>query len=316
LSKKLLSFVIPAYCEQENLRPAYQAIKSVMEKQLSDYSWEIIFVDDGSPDNSAQLLAELSSEDPKCGVVELSRNFGKEIALSAGVNYASGDAVICLDADLQHPPDHVPDMVLKWEEGNEVVEMLRSHSKNDPWLRRLGSGVFYSILRLLSSTDILAKTTDFRLMDRKVVDALGKVEERQRMFRGIIDWLGFRKTSLSFQPGPRKYGVPVYSYAKLINLALNSFISYSSIPLKLIGVLGLLITGAGLCVLLWMIATTIIAPGLWNYTPLAFVVVINLILAGVILTALGLMSLYISKIFSEVQNRPLYAVRKTINLKK
>ena len=288
----------------------------MMAKNLSEYDWEIVFVDDGSPDNSAEFLMELCRQDKKCRVVELSRNFGKEIALSAGVNYAAGDAVICLDADLQHPPDHIPDMVRKWEEGSEVVEMLRTHSKQDPWLRRLGSRVFYSILRLLSSTDILAKTTDFRLLDRKVVDALGKVEERQRMFRGIIDWLGFRKTSLSFQPGPRKYGVPVYSYAKLINLALNSFISYSSIPLKLIGVLGLFITGASLFVFSWMITTTIFAPELWNYTPLAFAVVINLILTGVILTALGLMSLYISKIFSEVQNRPLYTVRKTINLKK
>ena len=288
----------------------------MMAENLPEYNWEIIFVDDGSSDNSVEFMMELCSQDTKCSMVELSRNFGKEIALSAGVNYASGDAVICLDADLQHPPDRVPDMVHKWEEGNEVVEMLRTHSKNEPWLRRFGSGVFYSILRLLSSTEILAKTTDFRLLDRKVVDALGKVEERQRMFRGIIDWLGFRKTSLSFQPGTRKYGVPVYSYGKLINLALNSFISYSSIPLKLIGVLGLLITGTGLCVLSWMIITAVIAPELWNYTPLAFAVVINLILTGIILTALGLMSLYISKIFSEVQNRPLYTVRKTINLKK
>ena len=316
MSEKLLSFVIPAYCEQENLRPAYQAIQSVMEKHIPDYGWEIIFVNDGSPDHSAQVLEELSCQDTKCRVVELSRNFGKEIALSAGVDYASGDAVICLDADLQHPPERIPDMVREWEKGAEVVEMVRERSKHDPWLRRLGSSVFYSILSLLSSTDILAKTTDFRLLDRKVVDALCLVEERQRMFRGIIDWLGFRKTSLSFQPEPRKHGTPVYSYSKLINLALNSFISYSSIPLKLIGVLGLLITGAGLCVLLWMIASTIVAPEYWNYSPLAFVVVINLILTGVILTALGLMSMYISKIYSEVQNRPLYTVRKTINLKK
>ena len=147
MSKKLLSFVIPAYCEQENLRPLYQAIQSVMEKRLPDYVWEIIFVDDGSPDQSGQVLVELSAQDENCKAVELSRNFGKEIALSAGVDYASGDAVICLDSDLQHPPDHVPDMVRKWEEGNEVVEMVRSHSKHDPWLRRLGSSVFYSILR-------------------------------------------------------------------------------------------------------------------------------------------------------------------------
>ena len=286
-----------------------------METQLLGYRWEIIFVDDGSPDQSAQVLDELSAKDEKCRVIELSRNFGKEIALSAGVGFASGDAVICLDADLQHPPERIPDMVLEWEKGAEVVEMIRDRSEHEPWLRRIGSNFFYIILRLLSSTNILAKTTDFRLLDRKVVDALCKVEERQRMFRGIIDWLGFRKVSLPFQAEPRKHGTPVYSYAKLINLALNSFISYSSIPLKLIGVLGLLITGAGLCVLLWMIASTIVAPEYWNYTPMAFVVVINLILTGVTLTALGLMSMYISKIYSEVQNRPLYTVRKIINLK-
>ena len=202
MSKKLLSFVIPAYCEQENLRPAYQAIQSIMEKRLPDYLWEIIFVDDGSPDQSGQVLDELSAQDENCKAVELSRNFGKEIALSAGVDYASGDAVICLDADLQHPPERIPDMVLEWENGAEVVEMVREPSKHEPWLRRIGSNIFYIILRLLSSTDILAKTTDFRLMDRKVVDAFCEVEERQRMFRGIIDWLGFRKTSLTFQSEP------------------------------------------------------------------------------------------------------------------
>lgn len=298
------------------MRPAYRAILYVMEKRLPDYRWEIIFVDDGSVDKSSQVLEELSVQDENCRVIELSRNFGKEVALSAGVANASGDAVICLDADLQHPPERIPDMVLEWENGAEVVEMVRGPSKHEPWLRRIGSNLFYFMLRLISSTDILSKTTDFRLMDRKVVDAFCEVEERQRMFRGIIDWLGFRKTSLTFQPEHRKFGISVYSYTKLLNLAINSFISYSSIPLKLIGILGLLITGAGLSGFLWMIVTTIVAREYWNYTPLAFVVVINLIMTGVILTALGLMSLYISKIYSEVQNRPLYTVRKTLNMKK
>ena len=298
------------------MRPAYQAILSVMEKRLPDYRWEIILVDDGSVDQSAQVLHELSTQDENFRVIELSRNFGKEIALSAGLFYASGDAVICLDADLQHPPERIPDMVLEWENGAEVVEMVRDPSKHEPWLRRIGSSIFYIILRLLSSTDILAKTTDFRLMDRKVVDAFLEVEERQRMFRGIIDWLGFRKKSLTFMSEPRKFGIAVYSYSKLLNLAINSFISYSSIPLKLIGILGLLITGTGLSVFLWMIVTTIFAREYWNYSPLAFVAVLNLIMTGVILTALGLMSLYISKIYSEVQNRPLYTVRKTLNIKK
>ena len=123
--------------------PAYQAILSVMENRLPDYRWEIIFVDDGSPDQSAEVLDELSTQDEKCRVIELSRNFGKEIALSAGVDYASGDAVICIDADLQHPPERIPDMVLEWENGAEVVEMVREPSKHEPWLRRIGSNIFY-----------------------------------------------------------------------------------------------------------------------------------------------------------------------------
>ncbi len=286
-----------------------------MEKHIKNYEWEIIFVNDGSTDRTGEILEDLSSKDTCCRVIELSRNFGKEIALSAGVDYASGDVVICMDADLQHPPNQIPEMLSYWEDGYEVVEMVRSHSEQEPWLRRTGSKIFYFILKLISSTEILAKTTDFRLLDRKVVHALRQVEERQRMFRGIIDWLGFRKIRLNFIAPPRQHGTPVYSYAKLLNLALNSFISYSSIPLKLIGLFGVSITVISGLVLSWMTVVTLIADDDWGITPLAFIVVSNLVLTGVILTTLGLMSLYLSKIYSEVQNRPLYSVRRTLNLK-
>ena len=285
-----------------------------MEENIKSYEWEIIFVNDGSTDRTGEILEDLSSKDTCCRVIELSRNFGKEIALSAGVDYASGDVVICMDADLQHPPNQIPEMLSYWEDGYEVVEMVRSHSEQEPWLRRTGSKIFYFILKLISSTEILAKTTDFRLIDRKVVHALRQVEERQRMFRGIIDWLGFRKIRLNFIAPPRQHGTPVYSYAKLLNLALNSFISYSSIPLKLIGLFGVSITVISGLVLSWMTVVTLIADDDWGITPLAFIVVSNLVLTGVILTTLGLMSLYLSKIYSEVQNRPLYTVRRTLNL--
>ena len=285
-----------------------------MEECINDYEFEILFVNDGSTDRSGEILEELSSENSYCRVIELSRNFGKEIALSAGIDFASGDAVICMDADLQHPPKQIPEILRYWEDGYEVVEMVRSHSESEPWLRRVGSTVFYFILKLISSTDILAKTTDFRLLDRKVVLALRRVEERQRMFRGIVDWLGFRKISLNFIAPPRQHGTPVYSYAKLLNLALNSFISYSSIPLKLIGLFGISITIISGLVLSWMTVVTLIADEDWGITPLAFIVVSNLVLTGVILTTLGLMSLYLSKIYSEVQNRPLYTVRRILNL--
>ena len=311
---KTISFVIPVYQEQDNLVIMYEALQNMMKEQSDQYDWDVIFVNDGSPDGSGEILEELSQKESRCRVIELSRNFGKEIALSAGVDYASGDAVIFLDADLQHPPDRITDMLRCWEDGYEVVEMVRTYTVGEPWLRRLGSTLFYKILKLLSSTDILAKTTDFRLLDRKVVQALRRVEERQRMFRGIVDWLGFRKVRLDFEAPARQYGTPVYSYGKLLNLALNSFISYSSLPLKLIGVLGIGITVISGLVLFLMTAVTLIADEYWNITPVAFIVVSNLVFTGVTLSALGLMSLYLSKIYSEVQNRPLYTIRRTINI--
>ena len=296
------------------IRDRYEALQNMMTGQSDQYDWDVIFVNDGSPDGSGEILEQLSQKEARCRIIELSRNFGKEIALSAGVDYAKGDAVIFLDADLQHPPDRIPDMLRCWEDGYEVVEMVRTYTEGEPWLRRLGSTLFYKILKFLSSTDILAKTTDFRLLDRKVVQELRRVEERQRMFRGIIDWLGFRKVRLDFEAPARKYGTPVYSYSKLLNLALNSFISYSSLPLKLIGVLGVGIAAISGLVLFWMTAVTLFADEYWNITPVAFIVVSNLVFTGVTLSALGLMSLYISKIYSEVQNRPLYTIRRTINI--
>jgi polyisoprenyl-phosphate glycosyltransferase len=311
---KIISFVIPVYQEKDNLVLMYEALQNMMTGQSDQYDWDVIFVNDGSPDGSGEILEQLSQKEARCRIIELSRNFGKEIALSAGVDYAKGDAVIFLDADLQHPPDRIPDMLRCWEDGYEVVEMVRTYTEGEPWLRRLGSTLFYKILKFLSSTDILAKTTDFRLLDRKVVQELRRVEERQRMFRGIIDWLGFRKVRLDFEAPARKYGTPVYSYSKLLNLALNSFISYSSLPLKLIGVLGVGIAAISGLVLFWMTAVTLFADEYWNITPVAFIVVSNLVFTGVTLSALGLMSLYISKIYSEVQNRPLYTIRRTINI--
>lgn len=311
---KTISFVIPVYQEQDNLLLMYEALQYMMSGQSDQYDWEVIFVNDGSPDASGEILEKLSQKAAQCRVIELSRNFGKEIALSAGVDYAKGDAVIFLDADLQHPPDRIPDMLRCWEDGYEVVEMVRTYTLGEPWLRRLGSTLFYKILKFISSTDILAKTTDFRLLDRKVVKELRRVEERQRMFRGIIDWLGFRKVRLDFEAPARRYGTPVYSYGKLLNLALNSFISYSSLPLKLIGVLGIGITVISGLVLFWMTVVTLTADEYWNITPVAFIMVSILVFTGITLSALGLMSLYISKIYSEVQNRPLYTIRRTINI--
>ena len=312
---KTISILLPIFCEEKGLPALFAALDEISFK-APNYKFEFIMVNDGSKDRSWDILQGQSDKDTRYRSVDLSRNFGKEIALSAGLVYATGDAVICMDADLQHPPSYIPQMLDQWEHGAEVVEMVRVESKNEPLFRKLGSKAFYFLLGTISDTEILSKTTDFRLLDRRVVEALKSIEERHRMFRGLVDWLGFRKVRLPFTASARQHGESVYSYAKLTNLALNSFIGHSSIPLKLIGVLGVIITMIGLLTFLLMIAATLTDPQWLKFTNLAFAVVINTILIGIVLLALGLMSLYISKIYAETQNRPLFVVREVLNAKR
>lgn len=312
---KSISILVPVFCEEKGLSSLFKGLSDTASSH-PQFSWEFVLVNDGSKDRSIDILRNHAGLDDRFTVVDLSRNFGKEIALSAGLVYATGDAVICMDADLQHPPSYIPQMLDQWEHGAEVVEMVRVESKNEPLFRKLGSKAFYFLLGTISDTEILSKTTDFRLLDRRVVEALKSIEERHRMFRGLVDWLGFRKVRLPFTASARQHGESVYSYAKLTNLALNSFIGHSSIPLKLIGVLGVIITMIGLLTFLFMIVATLTDPQWLKFTNLAFAVVINTILIGIVLLALGLMSLYISKIYAETQNRPLFVVREVLNAKR
>ncbi|MBF0441552.1 MAG: glycosyltransferase family 2 protein, partial [Oligoflexales bacterium] len=303
------SVVIPVYCEEESINKFSEILEEVTSRIIG-YSWEYIFVNDGSRDRTLQMAKEISKNKKNFKIIDLSRNFGKEIALSAGIEYAKGDAVICMDADLQHPPEKIPLMVAAWENGAEVVEMVRTKNKKKSLKRKIGSRTFYYLLNKISDTKIQSRTTDFRLLDRKVVNSLVKIQEKQRMFRGLVDWLGFKKVILPFDENPRHGGKSVYSYGKLTTLAFNSFVSHSAVPLKGIGILGLLIViGSGLLILI-MLSTTFVAPQIFNFTPLAILVVANTFLIGIVLTAMGLMSLYIAKIYSETQNRPLFVIRE------
>lgn len=310
---KTISIVVPLFCEADNVPDLYKTIDRVTSG-LKDYEWEFVMVNDGSRDGTWDSLTQLSLKDPRLKLVDLSKNFGKEVALSAGVRIATGDAVISMDGDLQHPPISIPAMIHSWEHGSEIVEMIREKSHNEPLIRRLGSRLFYRILTALSDFQIQPLTTDFRLLDRKVVDALNQITEKQRMFRGLIDWMGFRKSTLTFHAQERSRGHAGYGYGKLLNLAITSFISYSSTPLKLIGVFGVSTTLLSGSLLAWMIIWTVVNPSMFNYTPITTVVVANTFLMGLMLSALGLMSLYINKIHCEVQDRPLYIIRETRNL--
>lgn len=309
---KKIAIVIPVYLEANNLALLYERLEGVVSS-LSEYKWEYMFVNDGSPDHSLEALYELARQDKKLKVLDLSRNFGKEIALTAGVHEARGvDAIICMDADLQHPPELIPRLVQEWQKGAEIVATIRTSIEKQPLLRRIGSHVYYWLMSKMSGLDMASQTTDFRLYDKKVVAAFNRTTERNRMFRGIMDWLGFRKVYVEFKADARNKDCAGYSYPKLYHLAIDSITSFSLLPLRVTGYLGILIASLSGILLAWMTGNYFLGTQI-VYTPLAIVVVVNTFLIGIVLMAIGLVALYIGTIHTEVVNRPLYLVRERFN---
>ncbi len=307
-----LAIVIPVFREAKTLPALNERLERVTSK-LKKYHWEYIYVNDGSPDNSYDVLVTLAAADSKIKVLDLSRNFGKEIALTAGVHECVDcDAVICIDADLQHPPELIPTLVSAWEDGAEVVVTIRTSTDREPLFRRWGSSLFYWFINKVSSFEMIPKATDFRLYDQKVVLAFIKATERERLFRGIMDWMGFRRVMVEFKADAREHGEAGYSYTKLLTLAINSITSFSLWPLRLTGYLGVLIAGVSGFLLLWMLGNYLLTSKA-IYTPLAIVVVANTFLIGIVLMAIGLVALYIGTIHTEVINRPLYLVRERVH---
>lgn len=307
-----IAIVIPVFREARNIQRLYSSLCEVTSP-LAEYRWRFVFVNDGSPDDSLDVLRKLASEDKRVGVIDLSRNFGKEIALTAGVHACThDDAVICMDADLQHPPELIPELISAWRSGAEIVATIRESIEKQPLLRRMGSHGYYWLMSKISGLDMQSQTTDYRLFDKKVVHAFCRATERERMFRGIMDWLGFSKVYVTFHAGAREEGVAGYSYAKLWQLAVNSITSFSLFPLKITGYLGVFITLTSGLLLFWMVITRFfINPQM--FSSLAFIVVANTFLIGIVLMAIGLVALYIGNIHTEVINRPLYVIREQIN---
>lgn len=311
-----ISIVIPVFFEQQNLHLLFKSLERVTGG-IDDTDWDFVFVNDGSEDGSMDVLLELAQSDNRIKIIDLSRNFGKEIALTAGVHEINGmsDAVICMDADMQHPPELIPKLIEEWRKGAEIVATVRTSIEKQPLLRRMGSHLYYWLMNKISGVKMVSQTTDFRLYDRKVIAAFCLATERERMFRGIMDWLGFRKTYIEFAANARNDGQVGYSYKKLWSLAINSITSFSLWPLRLTGYLGVVITSISTLLSLWMVGSNIFSKDV-IYTPLAIVVVANTFLIGVVLMAIGLVALYIGNIHTEVINRPLYIIRDRINLDK
>lgn len=314
-SSALVSVVVPVFNEARNVGPLLLALRDVAATR-PDVRWEFIFVDDGSRDDSMPALAALAAQQSDVRVVALARNFGKELALSAGVFYAHGDAVITMDADLQHPPALIPAMLDLWQQGVEVVVGVRRSTERKSVPRRLGSLAFSLFERAMAGESVVHDGTDFRLIDRMVRDAFVTVRERRRAYRQIVDWLGYRRAEVSFDAGPRSEGASTYSLPKLWSLAIDMVVSRSSVPLRLLLYVGLLICFASALSLAWMFLAYYYVDTKWYYTPLAQALVFNTLLIGVILTALGVVGLYVARIHEEILGRPLYLVRRTINVER
>ena len=313
MQTRTVSIVIPIYNEAPNVAPLYRAVKSIIKKLPQ--SFELIFVDDGSSDDSVKRIKRVARQDKEVRVVELARNFGKEIAVTAGIHAAHGDAAVIMDADLQHPPELLPKFIDEWEKGADVVVGVKEYSKDESWLKKTTSKGFYSVLRRVSSASITPHASDFRLINRKVIDAFKSFTERNRITRGLIDWTGFERHYVYFVAPPRMHGEAGYSYRKLIQLAMNSFTAYSMLPLKVAGWLGWFILVASFLLGTYMFVEQYLLgdPFNLNISGTAKLAVILLFLVGVVLICLGFVALYIARIHEEVLNRPLYIVKEEVN---
>jgi glycosyltransferase involved in cell wall biosynthesis len=301
-----LSIVVPLYNEEENIDYLFERLTSVLNKITTSY--EIVCVNDGSKDNTLDCLIEQNRCNPAIKVVNLSRNFGKEIALTAGIDYANGAAVIPIDADLQDPPELIEELVAKWREGYDVVYATRHTRQGETWLKRFTANAFYQTIGKMSRVNIPPNTGDFRLLDRKVVEALKQLPERTRFMKGLFAWVGFKQTSVLFERQPRFQGKTTWNYWKLWNFALDGIASFSSIPLKGWSYIGLSVSFISLVDASIIIIRTLIfgidVPGY------ASLMVAILFLGGIQLITLGIIGEYLGRVYEEVKGRPLYVVRE------
>ena len=307
LTRPDLSVVIPVYNEEENISALYARLTSVLEKVGGDY--EIVFVDDGSRDKSLAVLQALAAHNHRVIIVELGRNFGHQAAITAGLDHTRGNAVIVMDADLQDPPEELPRFIAKWREGHDVVYAIREQRK-EGWCKRTAYAIFYRLLQRVAKIHIPLDAGDFCLMDRRVVDLLGAMPERNRFVRGIRSWIGLDQVGISYERHARHAGTPKYTIGRLIALALDGLVSFSYIPLRTITLLGFSIS---LCAIALAVFYTVkkLTVGL-NPPGFATLVVAIFFLAGIQLITMGVMGEYVGRIFEEVKQRPLYIVRRVI----
>ena len=309
-SINLISVVVPIFNEEDSLEDLFSRLLTVFQK--ANLPYEIICVNDGSRDQSLAQLIEFHYQNAAIKVINLSRNFGKEVALTAGIDFARGDVVIPIDADLQDPPELILEMIEQWQAGFDVVYATRRSRQGESFAKQLTASAFYQTLGRMTKIKIPANTGDFRLMDRQVVEALKQLPERTRFMKGLFAWVGFRQTAIVFDREPRRQGKTKWNYWKLWNFALDCILSFSFIPLQVWSYLGLLVSTVSLLYAFYLVVRTLLfgidVPGY------ASLMVAVLFLGGVQLISLGVIGEYLARVYEETKARPLYLVRDVYGL--
>ena len=308
INQPIYSLVIPIYNEEENINEMYRRLHHVMEQLDGDV--ELILIDDGSRDRSLNMMRELHHRDNRVHYLSLARNFGHQIAVTAGLNFVQGKCIIVMDADLQDPPELILTMIEKWHQEYQVVYAQRISRQQESRLKRLTAYLFYRILRRLAKVDIPVDTGDFCLMDRQVVDILNSMPERNRYIRGLRAWVGFRQTSVLFERNPRFAGDVKYTFGKSLSLAIDGIISFSTVPLRLATYLGIISAAIAMIMIILVLYWRIFAPvsHLIGYT---LITISMFFLGSVQLICIGILGEYIGRIYEEVKGRPLYTLKET-----
>lgn len=303
--KKLVSYVFPIYNEEGNIPLLYETLTALLKEREKQYDFEIVFVNDGSQDNSLSLLNDLQKSDDRVVVINFARNFGHQIAVTAGIEHTNGDAVIIMDSDMQDPPKVSFDLIDKWAEGYDVVYAQR-RTRKDTFFKRLTAHWYYIILHKLANIEIPRNTGDFRLIDRRVADALALFQEHNRFLRGLVSYVGFKQIAVQFDRDERHAGKSGYPLKKMIQFASDGIISFSSVPLILISRVGFFISGMSFLGIIYALAVKFThhytVPG-WTFTVIAI-----LFVGGIQLIMLGVLGNYIGRIYTETQRRPLYII--------
>ena len=302
------SIVAPCYNEEQSLPELYRRIKEVMDH--TGESWELVLINDGSADRTAKLMRELHAADNRIHYIDFARNFGHQIAATAGMDYAQGEAVVLIDADLQDPPELILEMIKKWQEGYQVVYAVRSERKGESWFKLFTAKAFYRLIYRITDVEIPLDTGDFRLMDRKVVEAMKQMKEKHRFIRGMTSWVGFKQTGVHYVREERFAGKTKYPFRKMFKFAMNAITGFSYLPLQLATYLGFIIAGLSAIGVVAVVITRL--SGSQAFFGQATTLIMVLFLGGVQLISLGIIGEYLGRIYDEVKGRPMYIVNEVV----